>query len=184
MPQNYWEQGATALQLPAQRREHVTASMNHSTSCLALFPIKISPLFSLMWLSQSLPLCWQAKPRIPTAPPLIPQCSSHFPHSPLLHYVLILLPISIDVCNSLYSCATLSECHYGFWHSQINILEILLWLKCIYSQRLLFFLSWLWGFASGTIYIDAGLALLGLLLMSPRVSGYEVAHALLNYLAC
>ena len=71
----------------------------------------------------------------------------------------------------------------GFWHSQINVNEILLWLKSISSQRLPFFLSWLWGFASGTTYTDAVLSLAGLLLMSSIVSGYEVAHALLNYLA-
>lgn len=184
MPQNHWDAGSHGS----------SATSKESWACDNKYkPLNVLPCFICHQNKSSLQpdVTLSTSPSLPPSQaqdahssPLIPQHSTRFPYSPLLHYVLILLPINIHVWHSLCSCATLSECHYSFWHSQINILEVLLWLKCIYSQRLLFFLSWLWGFASGTTYIDAGVALVGLLLRSPKASRYEAAHDLLNYSAC
>lgn len=155
MPQNIWEAGSHTLQLLAQRLEYVTAIQD--TWHLVFLCLPSRKILSSSWCSQ--PVLWASKPS-----PGWPQLPSHlteiylfplFPSAPLCP----LSPPCKHWCLTLTLSLCHSECRCSFWHSQINILKILLWLKCIYSQRLLFLLSWLWGFASGTIYIDRGVPL-------------------------
>lgn len=150
--------------------------MHLTSSCFLFHQNKSS--FQEMWCSQPLLCASKPSPEFPQvlshpttlllfllffSAPLWPLLSS--PSTPMsdLHSVLVLLWVPLQFLTQIFN--------------PINLLKILLWLKCIYSQRLLFFLSWLWSFSSGVTNIATAVP------WSPWVRGCEVPCALLHCLA-
>lgn len=151
MPQNHWQAGSQSHSSTTSPEACVTASTTHLTLSCFIFHQNKSSFHNDVLLSAS-PLCLQAKPRVSTGSLLPHNLFSLFSFGPLCPLLSSPWALMSDIHSLLAPLWVLLQFLTQNWN-QVNILQILLSLKCLYSQRLFFFLSCLWGFASGTINI-------------------------------
>lgn len=136
MPQNHWQAGSHTLPLLAQRLECVTASTTHLASSCFIFHQNKSSFHNDVLLSAP-PLCLQAKPRVSTGSLLPHNLFSLFSFGPLCPLFSSPWALMSDIHSLLAPLWVLLQFLTQNWN-QVNILQILLSLKCLYSQRLFF----------------------------------------------